>query len=91
MTTMPKQSTSSRFIRASELARWAYCRRAWWLQYIRGYAPANRTALRAGRLFHQKHGRSVERSRFYRRLAQTLFTVAVLIALLALVLWMWAR
>ena len=58
-----------RLIRASELVRWAYCRRAWWLQYVRGHEPANPEPLVRGQKFHQSHRRYVERADMYRQFA----------------------
>ena len=85
---MTKRSAYPRFIRASELARWEYCHRAWWLQVIRGYSPANRAALRAGEKFHSAHGRRVWRARFYRTLALALLAIAAMVILIAVVLWL---
>ena len=85
---MTGKSSYPRFIRASELARWEYCHRAWWLQVIRGYKPANRAALRAGQKFHTAHGRQVWRAHLYRTFALALLVVAAIVILIALVLWL---
>ncbi len=58
-----------RLIRASELVRWAYCRRAWWLQYVRGHEPVNPEALARGREFHRHHRERLSRATLYRQLA----------------------
>ena len=78
-----------RFIRASELARWAYCHRAWWLEYVRGYAPMNLEALAKGRAFHEQHGRSRAWADYYRRMALWMLfgAVGLFLMLLALVLF----
>ncbi len=55
-------------IRVSEIGRWTYCRRAWWLAY-RGHAPRNRAALAAGKAAHADHGRQIATSLRLERLA----------------------
>ena len=44
---------------ASEVGRYAYCARSWWLQRVGGHAPRNLQALEAGRRRHGEHGRRV--------------------------------
>lgn len=66
---MNRDDQYRRLIRASELVRWAYCRRAWWLQYVRGHEPANPEALTRGREFHRSHRRHLTRAEMYRQLA----------------------
>ncbi len=73
-----------RLIRASELVRWAYCRRAWWLQYVRGHEPANPEALARGREFHRTHRRRLSQADLYRQLA--LLALLAGVGLLALVI-----
>jgi hypothetical protein len=46
-------------IRASEVGRYVYCARAWWLQRVMGCAPENRAALERGERRHRAHGRLV--------------------------------
>lgn len=52
-------NASSYVVRASELGRWAYCERAWWLRYVADLpTPAEAEArLDAGTLRHAEHGR----------------------------------
>ncbi len=77
---------AKRYIRASELARWAYCQRAWWLQYVQGHPPMNREALDKGHQAHEALGRQVRHAALYRFLALLLVGVAVLIIALLLLL-----
>jgi len=49
----------NRIIKASELAQYGYCARAWWLGSVKGIAPANTEDLRRGTASHARHGRSV--------------------------------
>jgi len=46
-------------ISASEVGRYVYCARSWWLQRAMGYAPENRAALERGERRHDAHGRMV--------------------------------
>ena len=55
-----------RYIRASELARWAYCHRAWWLEYVQGHPSMNLEAMARGRAFHDRHGQERARAARYR-------------------------
>lgn len=57
------------WIRASEIAEYVYCRRAWWLRHVRHIAPANTRQLQAGTRHHEQHGRLVRRSIWATRLA----------------------
>jgi hypothetical protein len=46
-------------ISASEIGRYAFCARAWWLHRALGYAPRNTAALERGTRGHEEHGRTV--------------------------------
>jgi len=52
--------STPRILRASEVGRYGYCARAWWLQYVQGYAPQNTAALERGQAAHGAHGRGAE-------------------------------
>jgi CRISPR/Cas system-associated exonuclease Cas4 (RecB family) len=73
-------------IRASEIAQYAYCARAWWLGRVKGYRSANVAAMRQGTVRHRTHGRAVEGYHLLRRLAVALIVLAgvVLVAWLLL-------
>jgi hypothetical protein len=68
---------SEKWIKASEISGYVYCRRAWWLERVRGFASQNRPQLEAGRRYHQQHGRLVERSALARWLAYGLLFFVV--------------
>ena len=63
-------------IRASEIAQYSYCARAWWLGRVKGYRSANVTAMRQGTAQHRTHGRAVESYHLLRRLAVVLIGLA---------------
>lgn len=77
-------------IRASEVGRYVYCARAWWLEYVLGFAPQNVAALARGAQRHDAHGRTVSASQWQARTARGLLALAALCAL-ALVISLWLR
>jgi CRISPR/Cas system-associated exonuclease Cas4 (RecB family) len=75
---------------ASEVGRYVYCARAWWLQRVQGLAPENRAALERGSQRHTAHGRAV--AAVDRKTAWVRWLVALALALaLALILSFWTR
>lgn len=46
-------------IRASELAQYDFCRRAWWLRTVKKRTPTNNTVLERGTRYHYRHGYQV--------------------------------
>ena len=68
-----------RWIRASEIGAYSYCRRAWWLRHVGGLEPSGRERLERGVALHVAHGRRVQAS-------QALLLVALLLLVLALLL-----
>jgi hypothetical protein len=68
---------SDKWIRASEISNYVYCRRAWWLQRMQGHASQNVRELKLGSQYHQKHGRMWLRSVWGQRLAYGLLFVFV--------------
>lgn len=70
---------SERVIRASEIAEYLYCRRAWWLSHVMGYDVRDNKALEMGSAYHRQHGALVWRARAARWLAMMLVFLAVAI------------
>ena len=68
---------SDRTIRASEIADYLYCRRAWWLSRVEGYDAKNVRVLEGGHRYHGAHGRLVGRSLLARRLSYLFVFLAV--------------
>lgn len=67
-------------IRASEIAQYAFCARAWWLGRVLGYRSTNVAAMQQGTAQHRRHGRSVVGYHLLRRLAVGLIVLAGLLA-----------
>ena len=70
--------SAQRFVSASELAQFAYCRRAWWLRAVQGVSgDGESTRFDRGRRAHL---------RFMRRmvLGRALLWLSILLAILAL-------
>lgn len=73
-------------IRASEIAHYAFCARAWWLGRVQGYQSANVAAMRRGSARHVSHGRAVERYHLLRQVAVALLVLAGVL-LIVWLLW----
>jgi hypothetical protein len=73
---------TERFISASELGEYAYCRRAWWLRAVQGVTTAQQgNRFRGGHAEHRRHAWSLWWARALGWLA--LLLVIAAIALLA--------
>lgn len=70
-----------RWIRASEIGEWSYCRRAWWLRHIAGWEPSGHDRLQRGVALHAAHGRRVRASHAMLLLALLLMVLALLFLL----------
>jgi hypothetical protein len=73
-----------RVIRASELAQYGYCRKAWWLGSVEGIASSNVEALVRGTRAHRAHGQAAWWARALPVIAALLFFIAVLILVASL-------
>ena len=72
---------NERFVSASELAEYAYCRRAWWLRAVRGETGEGDTE-------RYEQGRANHRRAMYRLvLARVLLVFATFFAAIAVGLW----
>lgn len=71
-------------IRASEVAQYAFCARAWWLGQVKGYQTSNVSVMRRGTARHEAHGRAVAGYLLLQRLAVALIVLAGML----LVLWL---
>lgn len=84
---MPRSSKRSAVpvIRASEIGRWIYCERAWWLAK-EGYRNRNTATLRSGLDAHQQHARQVAGAHRTQQLALIVLALGVLLLLAAFLL-----
>lgn len=75
------------YIRASEIGAYVYCRRAWWLQQVAGFAPEGKEQTFAqGEAAHLQHGQKVRRAQRQYQAALWLCCVGLLILVVALFL-----
>lgn len=75
-------------IRASELAQFEFCRRAWWLGTVKQLPAESQTRLRRGRRHHQRHNRQVQLGLIWHRMGLALLLAGGLF-LVAALLWLW--
>jgi CRISPR/Cas system-associated exonuclease Cas4 (RecB family) len=68
---------SERFIRASEISEYVYCRRAWWLRQVAGRPSHNVRQMAAGAAYHQRHGSRTRWAGCLRQLALILLFLAI--------------
>jgi hypothetical protein len=78
-----------RIIRASEIGRYEYCARAWWLGRVLGYRSQNVEEMAAGAEQHTNHGWQVVSYHRWRGLAYLLLALATVVGLL--LFWSLAR
>ena len=78
----PGGSVPAPLIRASELAQYSFCRRAWWLGTVKGLPSRTQAALERGTRHHQQHGRQVDLARRWQQIGLVLLGTG-LMALLA--------
>jgi CRISPR/Cas system-associated exonuclease Cas4 (RecB family) len=77
-------SGRGKYLRASEVAEYVYCARAWRLR-VDGQEPASGHGRRAeGVMWHLAHGREVARARMMRRVALVAFLAALAAGLILL-------
>jgi CRISPR/Cas system-associated exonuclease Cas4 (RecB family) len=78
----PRATHRERFISASELGEYAYCRRAWWLRAVRGaHSEEQGTRFDEGRAAHERHA--------YGILVARVLAVAALLLAAAAAVWFW--
>lgn len=75
-----------KYIRASEVAEYVYCARAWRLR-VDGHEPASGHGRRAeGEAWHLAHGQTIVRARRMRLIAMVAFALALVAGLFILLL-----
>ena len=71
---------TERFISASELGEYAYCRRAWWLRAVRGVTTEQQgTRFSGGHAAHRRHAWALWWARAVGWLAFLLFVAAIVL------------
>ncbi len=79
-----------RFISASEIGAWCYCKRAWYLSQ-RGY-PSTLTEERAsGTRYHEAHNQHLRAARRQCALARVVMLVCLLILIMLAIVNVWTR
>jgi hypothetical protein len=74
-------------IKASELAEFDYCRRAWWLRHVRLVTPPPVTpAIRRGQTHHTSHYGQVHATILWQRVAYLLLGVGGVVISMAVCL-----
>jgi hypothetical protein len=81
-------SGGDRIIRASEIGRYVYCARAWWLGSVRGLPSAHRREMALGEDVHLRHGQGVRASMALSRLACGVLLLAVVVGVVWVVSWL---
>ncbi len=71
----------SRVLRASEIGRYVYCARGWWLERVLGLPSARMERMALGEEEHRGHGRQVVGYHRLQRLGYLMLALAVLTAL----------
>ena len=72
-------------IRASELAQYSFCHRAWWLGAVKGVQPANQTAVARGVQFHERHAGKVQAALRWRYVGLALLGAGSFLLVLAVI------
>ena len=75
-------------IRASEIGRYAYCARAWWLGSVRGLPSSRGREMATGEAAHHRHGLGVRTLIGLSRLAYGMLALAAVVGVLWLVEWL---
>jgi hypothetical protein len=76
--------SDDKVIRASEMAQYAYCAKAWWLGSVEGVQPSNVRQLEAGTAAHARHGARVALAGWLSRAA----LVCLALSLVLMVIWL---
>jgi CRISPR/Cas system-associated exonuclease Cas4 (RecB family) len=77
---------SYKWIRASEIGEFVYCRKAWWFRRVKGKKPASIQRLEKGSRYHRQHGSQVRKGSWMRGLAYVLIFVVVAVLVFQLLI-----
>ena len=87
--TNPSPAAGSAPIRASELAQYSFCHRAWWLERVKRLPADSQAKLARGRQAHHRHEGRVTAAAGWRRAGLILIGAGGL-SLVATLLWLFA-
>jgi hypothetical protein len=85
----PSHAANSAPIRASELAQYSFCHRAWWLEMVKKLPADSQARLGRGRKAHARHEDRVTAAARWRRAGLMLIGAGGL-GLVATLLWLFA-
>ncbi len=85
----PGGSAPPPLIRASELAQYGFCRRAWWLGAVKGLPSRSQAALEQGARHHRQHARQVDLARRWQQVGLALLGSGLVGLLAAGLLGLW--
>lgn len=77
-------------VRASDLAAWAYCRRAWFLAQVKQIPHQQPEVLDRGTQAHRRHGQAVAQSVRLQHAGWWLAAAGTLLLLMGFVLWIYS-
>lgn len=75
-------------IRASELAQYSFCHRAWWLGTVKGLPSQSQAALERGTRHHKHHGGQIYAAKRWQQLGLILLACGMFLLVFTLV-WLW--
>jgi hypothetical protein len=76
-------------VRASDIAAWAFCSRAWWLAHVQQAEHESPQVLEWGNRAHTAHGRQVARARRLQRAGLILAMFGLVLATLTVAIQLW--
>ena len=79
-----------RFISASEIGTWCYCKKAWHLSRL-GYASLLTGERKAGTRYHESHNHGLRAARRQRAVARIVILLCLLIFILVGIAHLWSR
>jgi hypothetical protein len=85
---LPSSPTNLPLIRASELAQYSFCQRAWWLTTVKKVPSQNQAKLSRGSQQHTQHEGQVRRAGLWQRAGFFLISSGTVLFILML-LWFW--
>lgn len=73
-------------VKASELAEYGFCQKAWWLRHVGQLTPDNQAKLKRGQWAHIRNEQQVESANRWRQASFILFGIGLFILIAAFAL-----